>query len=76
MAKRTIRQRIIAGLEARGEKLVKRTAKRDVYTCTREVNDGRTVYFYVGHIDSLRIGTTVESSVPTALKAKILQEQV
>lgn len=72
MAKRTIRQRIIAGLEARGEKLVKRTGRSDVYTCPLP---GK--YYYVGKIDSLRCGSNKVNSIPVdGIKATLLKEQV
>lgn len=70
--KRTIRERIIAGLETRGEKLVKRTAKSDVYTCTPF-----NCFYYVGKINSLRRGPNKVSSIALpGLTAAILKEQI
>lgn len=70
--KRTIRERIIAGLLAEGAQRTKRTSKSDVFLHP----DFPGKNLYVGAIDSLRIGRTKDASVPAErLKAKLLEAQ-
>lgn len=61
----TLRERFIAALTLRGEKLVKSTPKSLVYTATRmRPGCGRDLYFYIGKSGSIRLGETKAKSVP------------
>lgn len=60
MAKMTMHQAFVAALTARGETLVKHTAKYAVYT--RKAGG----YYYVGMAGGLRVGSTVSGSLPAS----------
>lgn len=75
----TLQERFAAALEARGETLVKKTAKAWVYTRTRPLNPdgllGGELYFYLGRRGSLRVGATIADSGPVrnTLKQRLLE---
>lgn len=77
-----LQQRFAAALEARGETLVKKTARYLVYTRTAAlgspVSGGRAPkgFFYLGKAGSLRAGWTFAESRPVRpdLKAQLLAE--
>ena len=74
MAKRTQKQRIIAGILANGGKEVTTKATRKSTVFTYPNLDG---FLYVGNVGSLRNGKTKVTSIPfDRLKAKFLAEQL
>lgn len=68
MAKLTLQVQFIEALEALGEREVKRTFKKVVFSR----NEGG--FYYIGKAGSLRVGHTVAGSIPTSskFKAKLL----
>ncbi len=78
--KSTLEQCLMAGLAARGEKLVKTTSRFRVFTRMKSLagsvpTDGQT-FFYVGSSGALRCGSTAGNSRPVmkAMKDKLVAE--
>lgn len=63
---KTLKDRFVAALEARGEKKVKETFKYAVYS---RAAGG---FYYVGRSGALRVGNTVGGSVPVNNKVKAI----
>lgn len=72
MAKRTLQQRFVSALLARGETEVKRTSRYVVLTDQLTTRSGpdNPFYFYVGRSGGLRQGRTVALSFPVSEKFK------
>lgn len=69
---RTLRQRLIAALEARKAEKVKETNA----TITYRLDAYPDVFIYVGRSNSLRMGKTLKDSFPAnRLKDTLLKEQ-
>lgn len=66
----SMEQKHIEGLVARGERLVKTTHKYKVYT------RAKGGFYYVGRSGAVRVGSTVQSSIPCsdAFKASLRGE--
>jgi hypothetical protein len=58
--KTTIRERLIAELEARGEREVRRTKKYIVYS----MSPAPGLFFYIGKSGAFRQGPTIKRSLP------------
>jgi hypothetical protein len=71
----TLREQYCAALAARGETVVKRTAKFIVYTA-ETIRPGAGKFIYVGASGALRIGKKVTESfaLSEAFKAKLLSQ--
>lgn len=82
MAKRTQQERLIAALTARGEKMVKATAKYRVMTRTKTLagvpilQTPWSEFYYIGQAGAIRIGRTIAESRPMVpiSKATLLKE--
>lgn len=73
----TMKEAFTRALEARGETLVKRTFRYDVWSRKSSgTHKGTGLHYYVGRSGSLRVGPTVQGSVPCneAFKAILLEE--
>lgn len=66
MIMKTLQERYIEALIARGEKEVKLTAKRIVYS------RAKGGYYYLGKSGSLRVGSTSMGSIPVNSKFKAM----
>lgn len=78
----TQQERLLAAIEARGEKLIKTTAKYRVMTRTKTLQGvpipptAKPSFYYVGQAGAVRIGTTITESRPMLpiSKAQLLNE--
>ena len=72
MARKTIRDRLIDALIAKGSSIVENARTRRYTVLTRY--DGRPGYLYVGRSGALRVGRTVSESrgIPEFVKARLL----